>query len=254
MTRIFDALKKAEAAGQPSPAPSPLGATPRPVARPAGVVRTALPLLGVVPMDEDVVRSMSSLRVNLEAALGSRTTRSIMFLGAQGGEGTSTIALQFAQAIARDTGARPLLVDCHARRPAFAVEEGQRCAVLERHLMSGSPETSAVIASNLFVVPVPPAARAAGMIQPNALREALDANAPGFDWVILDAPPVLDSPDAAALGAVADGVVLVLQAGRTKRPVLSRAADLLTKSGSRLLGSVLNRRVLEIPEFIYRRI
>jgi Mrp family chromosome partitioning ATPase len=48
--------------------------------------------------------------------------------------------------------------------------------------------------------------------------------------------------------------VLVIQVGRSKRPVLSRAADLLAKAGSRMLGSVLNRRVHEIPEFIYRRI
>ena len=65
---------------------------------------------------------------------------------------------------------------------------------------------------------------------------------------------MLESPDASALGALADGVVLVVQAGRTKRPVLTRAADLLRKAGARVLGSVLNRRVLEIPEFIYRRI
>jgi Mrp family chromosome partitioning ATPase len=257
MTRIFDALKKAEGTAEPSPpppTPAPLGATPRPVGRAPEVGRTALPLLGVVPMSEEVVRSMSSLRVGLEAALGARTTRTVLFLGSQGGEGTSTVALQFAQAIAHDTGARPLLVDANARRPAYSVEEGQRCAVLDRRFMTGSPETSAVIASNLFVVPVPPSARAGGMIPPGLMREVLDANTPGFDWVILDGPPVLDSPDAAALGSIADGVVLVLQAGRTKRPVMTRSADLLTKSGARLLGTVLNRRVLEIPEFIYRRI
>lgn len=254
MTRIFDALKKAEATSGPLPPPTPLGATPRPAARPAEIGRTAVPLLGALPMGEEVVRSMSSLRVSLEAALGARTSRAVMFLGSQGGEGASTVALQFAQSIARDSGARPLLVDCHCRRPAFTLEDGQRCAVLDRKLMTGPAEASAVIASNLYVVPVSQQARAAGMLHPNVLRDILDVNSPGFDWVIVDAPPVLDSPDAAALAAITDGVVLVLQAGRTKRPVMTRAADLLAKSGSRMLGTVLNRRVLEIPEFIYRRI
>jgi Mrp family chromosome partitioning ATPase len=33
-----------------------------------------------------------------------------------------------------------------------------------------------------------------------------------------------------------------------------RAVETLRKAGGRLLGTVLNRRVLEIPGFIYRRI
>ena len=69
-----------------------------------------------------------------------------------------------------------------------------------------------------------------------------------------DGPPVLESPDAASLAAVADGVAIVVQAGRTKRPVLSRSVDLLRKAGAHVLGTVLNRRRLEIPGFIYRRI
>jgi len=49
-------------------------------------------------------------------------------------------------------------------------------------------------------------------------------------------------------------VVLVIRSGSTKRPVALRAAEMLRKSGVRVLGTVLNRRLLEIPDFIYRRI
>ncbi|HTR97226.1 MAG TPA: hypothetical protein VMH61_04940 [Candidatus Acidoferrales bacterium] len=262
MTRIFDALKKAEAARETaSPALSPasvapLSPAPRPVlhARAADAARTALPLLGAVELDEGGLREMSALRVGLEAALRDRSPRIVAFHGAQGGEGTSTVALQFAQSLARDPQLRPLLVDGHARRPAFTPEPGHRCAVLERRLISRSVEQGAVVTPNLFVVPVADELRRAGLIPPAALRQLLDVNAPGFDWVILDGAPVLEAPDAAALGAVADGVVMVVQSGRTKRPVLTRAAELLSKAGARVTGSVLNRRVLEIPEFIYRRI
>jgi len=262
MTRIFDALKKAEAAREPAPAPvapPPAAATP-PAARPmphprAGeLARTALPLLGAVELDEGIQREMAALRVGLEAALRDRSPRIVAFHGAQGGEGASTVALQFAQSLARDGQLRPLVVDCHARRPAYSPEPGHRCALLERRLITGPPEQGAVVTANLFVVPVSDELRRAGLIQPATLRQLLDVNVPGFDWVILDGAPVLESPDAASLGAVADGVIMVVQAGRTKRPVLTRAADLLTKAGARVMGSVLNRRVHEIPEFIYRRI
>jgi Mrp family chromosome partitioning ATPase len=46
----------------------------------------------------------------------------------------------------------------------------------------------------------------------------------------------------------------VIEAGRTKRPVLHRATDLLRNARAQLIGSVLNRRRLEVPEFLYRRI
>ena len=75
-----------------------------------------------------------------------------------------------------------------------------------------------------------------------------------FDWVIVDGPPVLEAPEAVDLAPLVDGAVIVVRSGHTKRPVALRAADLLRKSGVRILGSVLNRRRLEIPDFIYRRI
>jgi Mrp family chromosome partitioning ATPase len=92
------------------------------------------------------------------------------------------------------------------------------------------------------------------LVTPESLRAALEAVSSGYDWILVDGPPVLESPDAASLAVVADGVLVVVQAGRTKRPVLARSVDLLNRAGGRVLGIVLNRRRLEIPEFIYRRI
>jgi Mrp family chromosome partitioning ATPase len=251
MTRIFDAWKKSDATSQ---SPVPGHGVPVPTGRASEIARDSLPLLGALPISEDVLREMSALRVTLESTLAGRSPRVVMFLGPQGGEGTSTVALQFAQVLSRDVMLRPLIVDCHARRPAYAVDASRRCAVVSPEVLPRTAGEPDVVTANLFVVPVSDAHRVAGIIQPAALRETIDANSPGFDWVLLDGPPVLEAPDSAALGAVADGAVVVIQVGRTRRPVLNRAADLLSKAGARLLGSVLNRRVLEIPEFIYRRI
>jgi Mrp family chromosome partitioning ATPase len=263
MTRIFDALKKAEASRQ-AHAPSAVGPLPpaspshssalRATGRSSEPWRAALPLLGGATMPPDVVREMMSLRITLEVTLRDRSPRIIMFTSPQGGEGTSTVALQFAQILARDQGLRPLLVDAHVTRPAFEVDAANRCARPVSQITEQAAGQAGVVAANLFVAPVPEEQKLAGLYQPASLRQLLEHAASEFDWIVLDGPPVLDSPDATALGSIADGVVLVLQAGRSKRPVLSRAADLLRKAGAQVLGSVLNRRVLEIPEFIYRRI
>lgn len=266
MTRIFDALRKAEAARPVGP-PQQASVTPISQSHTAAGARSmpaqpgrgpeervALPLIGSVEMTPDTVREMTSLRVSIESSLGERTPRVVMFVSPQGGEGTSTVALQFAQVLARDSAVRPLLIDAHVRRPVFDLDPSHRAALLDPRLQQGVQAPAGGPTANLFVVPTSEELRRNGVFQPIEMRQVLDATTAGFDWVVVDGPPVLESPDAAPLSSVADAIILVLQAGRTKRPVLVRSAELLRKAGANVLGSILNRRVLEIPEFIYRRI
>jgi len=93
-----------------------------------------------------------------------------------------------------------------------------------------------------------------GLLSPAQVRQAVDWGSSQYDWMVFDGPPVLESSDAAPIAAITDGVVIVVEAGRTKRPVLQRSVELLRKAGGHVMGSVLNRRRLEIPGFIYRRI
>ena len=64
--------------------------------------------------------------------------------------------------------------------------------------------------------------------------------ASSFHFVIMDTPPVLPMADARVLGAKADGVVLVVRAGRTPKRLLQRVYSILDSSGATVLGAVLN--------------
>ena len=75
-----------------------------------------------------------------------------------------------------------------------------------------------------------------------------------YHWVIVDAPPVLEGAESEILGSTVDTTVLIVQAARTKRGVVQRALERFAKAGAPVLGAVLNRRRLDIPEFIYRRV
>ena len=111
-----------------------------------------------------------------------------------------------------------------------------------------------VMTPNLAAMPVTEEAVQSGNVPAPVIRAALQSAVGAFDWVIVDGPPVVESPDAATLATLVDGVILVLHAGRAKRPVVARAVEMLRKAGGHVLGTVLNRRVHEIPGFIYRRI
>jgi len=59
-------------------------------------------------------------------------------------------------------------------------------------------------------------------------------------WVIFDLPPVLVSDDVLAIAPYIDAMLLVVEEGKTMRPELARAAELVQASNQNLIGTVLN--------------
>jgi protein-tyrosine kinase len=278
MSRIFEALKKSQAGALPFPPAETAPLRPPSVTRPAPataatarttVLESAVPLRiearPALPLPPEVMRQMTALRVGLEAALEGRKSRVVMFLGSMGGEGVTTIATQFASALAAEGRGPSLLLDARAPRPPLAGSALARPAQAPAPGPGPSRSTplppargaegaSGRAPTSLSVASLGGDPRSAGSRAPGAIRATLEALAEQFEWVVVDGPPVLEAPESVDLCPLADGVVLVVRSGHTKRPVALRAAEMLRKSGVRVLGSVLNRRHLEIPDFIYRRI
>lgn len=68
------------------------------------------------------------------------------------------------------------------------------------------------------------------------LRESFD-----YDVLVIDSPPITSVTDAVILSALADGVIMVIGAGRTDRAIIGNAIDQLKQANAPLLGFVLNR-------------
>ena len=85
---------------------------------------------------------------------------------------------------------------------------------------------------------------------PHLMQEALKS----YDTVIIDAPPIVLSPETPPLAPFVDGVVLVVHSGRTKRETIDRSIKQIRQFQGRVLGVVLNRKRYYIPRFIYRRL
>jgi uncharacterized protein involved in exopolysaccharide biosynthesis len=75
-----------------------------------------------------------------------------------------------------------------------------------------------------------------------------------FEYTVLQAPPVLLSSEAALLGSLSDGVILVLEANSTRRIAARRTKELLQAANARVLGTILAERTFPIPERIYRKL
>lgn len=208
----------------------------------------------------DFQNELSSLRSTLESSLPGRTTRVIMFTAAVAGEGTTTVAANFARVLAHDPTQSVLYVDANVRRPSgslfFGLAEGPGLRELAH--AAGAVDfdraVQAVERHNLHVLTARPAGgEAAHLFIADAVRDFWARYGHRYHWIVLDAAPVLEAAETPILGSTVDTSVLVVQAARTKRGVVQRAMDRCAKANAPVLGVVLNRRRLDIPEFIYRR-
>lgn len=75
-----------------------------------------------------------------------------------------------------------------------------------------------------------------------------------FDYVLISAPSLSREAEATLIGQLADGVVLIVEANRTRRETLRHAKEQLESAHVRLLGAVLDQRTFPIPEKLYWRL
>jgi len=75
-----------------------------------------------------------------------------------------------------------------------------------------------------------------------------------FDYILINAPPMHSGTDAALLGQMADGVILIVEANSTRRENARIAKEALENADVRVLGAILNNRVFPIPESLYRKL
>lgn len=204
-----------------------------------------------------VAESFRILRTNVEFAQVDRACRKLMITSPSQGEGKSTIAVNFAAVVAQ-TGKRVLLVDCDLRRPSlhrtFRWENQQGLTNL---LVRGNVDWHAVTRQsaipNLSVIlsgPVPP--NPSELLGSSRFASVIDELASEFDLVILDTPPTIAVSDPMVMAPVADGVIVVVDAGRTSADLLRRTRDSLQRAGANVLGVVLNKLTERSGAYYYR--
>jgi len=75
-----------------------------------------------------------------------------------------------------------------------------------------------------------------------------------FDYAVLHGPPAGIYSEAALLGYLTDGVVMVLEANSTRRVAALKTKEALQAANVRILGAVLNDRTFPVPQGIYERL
>lgn len=211
-----------------------------------GVVPQAPDLAGVVTLAHDrgaAAEALRQLRTNLRFVRVDDPPRSIVITSANQSEGKSTIATHLASLLA-ESGQPTILIDADLRRPMLAKLFDVDGTVGLSQVIAGSVDLADVLLptaqEGLMLLP-------AGRIPPNpseivgtARMQSLIAGLAKTYMVIIDAPPLLPVTDAGLLTAAADGALLVVRHGQTRKDQLALAARNLKNVEGSLLGVVMN--------------
>jgi non-specific protein-tyrosine kinase len=196
------------------------------------------------------------LRTNIQVMSLDKPIRTLLVTSANPKEGKSTTTANLAVVMALG-GLRVLLIDADLRRPQqheiFRLnnEFGLVSALMHP---DASPDTylQCTETENLQVLttgPIPP--NPAELLDSKRMHALIERFRLKFDLIIFDTPPILPRIDAAVLARHLDGVLLVIDAGHTRRDSAKRAKDALTHAGGRILGVVLNRIAHESYYYYY---
>jgi len=185
--------------------------------------------------------------------------RMVVFAGIDHGNGCSRICATVAETLAKNAEGRVCIVEANFRSPGLSGFFGvPNHFGLTEALLRDAPidtYTTSTGLENLWLLSAGTvAADSPALLSSDHFKFRLDQIRKEFDFVIIDAPPLTPYSDAAVLGQLSDGVVLVIEADATRREAASAVADSLRSVNVPILAAVLNKRTYPIPEKVYSRL
>jgi capsular exopolysaccharide synthesis family protein len=221
------------------------------------VARSLIPFAPPEQADTELGEEMLSLYKMIDALLSDGAAKIIQFIGSREGEGTSTVAREYARVCADLIGHSVLLLDADRYQPVQAhyfdvrneygwidaLKKGDQTGSayyrIGQSTLCMSPScNSSTSTPEIFKSPI-----FAG------LCEALKAD---FDLVLIDSAPLSVSPDGLAIASKVDGVILVVESEKTRWHAVKQAQESISMVGGKVLGIVLNKRRHYIPQALYK--
>lgn len=240
MSNIYDALNKSKQGAAPGTPASgePAAGGPTETIQPRSAARA--PATGARPSRPRSRDSeLESLRQRVLLELDLRRSNAIVVAGSIPGEGASTLALLFAREMAEGEQRPVLLVDTdltgNSRSLSASLENPREPEPGFADVLEGRATLEATVRGTeeplLHFLPKGLDGSAPlDVMNPDRLQGFLKEAGRYYAFIVLDASPLLSSPETGLLGSSTDGVVLVVRAGRTRREIVQKAIRLLNQA------------------------
>ena len=223
---------------------------------------------GITPelsLQTEVIRGVSLapemtwLHHQVDAVLSDTSRKLVQFIGARRGEGVSTLVREFAKVAVERHGKSVLVLDSAYQDPTQKININVTCEYGWLDLIEeGTLVDKAffrVGETNLYFAPisiqatmVPPINDLAMTVNVwNKLKEK-------FDLILIDSSSDNNSSEGVALSRHVDGVIIVLEAEKTRRQTVLKLKNRIIANGGTIIGVVLNKRRYHIPAYIYEKL
>lgn len=208
--------------------------------------------------DYFVQTELDRLRANI--GFSGTDKKVIMFTSCEPNEGKSFVSINIWRDLAR-AGKRVCFVDADMRkstlRSTLHLSTGDEPFLGLSHFLSGQVELKEVVYStpdpNAYLIPTVTMVNPSILLDNDRFANMLAALRRDFDYVIVDTPPVGIVSDGQVIASKCDGCILVVRAHSTRRAAVKNALTLIEKSGTALLGVVLNRVDNEVAGRYYKK-
>src|SRR6267142_1696206 len=190
--------------------------------------------------------SFRALRTAILLSTAEHPPKTLLVTSAHPKEGKTSVSLNLAITLAQK-GCRVLILDADFRRPGVTSTLGLLNKRGLSNILSGAETLEKCIGQvdtleNLWVLPTGPCPpHPAELLASPSMGCLLQTICQQFDHVIIYSPSLLLIADTMILSSMVDGVVIVVENEKTSRGAVVRACRVITNSGGRILGAVLNK-------------
>jgi capsular exopolysaccharide synthesis family protein len=213
-----------------------------------------VPVLGVIPQkvkpfidataDTAHAEPYRVLRTNIQVSKNFKDGGALCVTSGSVGEGKTLTVFNIAFVCAQ-LGDKVLIVDADLHRPRQHKIFGiPRNIGLANVLLGDCAVEDAIVRTSVTNLDFLPSGKVAtgvhGLLDGRRLRELIDGFKQAYDYVVIDAPPIIGVSDASLLIREVDGVLLVIQHRKYPKSVSIRARDMIRNMGANLVGVVLN--------------
>jgi len=210
-------------------------------------------------VDATELEQLTKLTQRIFLLPGAQSPRVVVFTATESGNGCSWICARAAEILAGQVAGSVCLVDANLRSPAlhqqFGIENHHGLADALRGSDSLGSFARSLSRPNLWLLSCGSSPELAlPLLGSDRMRQRIAELRSHTDFVLIDAPGLNVSNEAATLASDADGVVLVLKANSSRRETVRKTVHDLQAAKVSVLGAVLNQRTFPIPESVYRRL
>ncbi|HKX28133.1 MAG TPA: polysaccharide biosynthesis tyrosine autokinase [Blastocatellia bacterium] len=195
--------------------------------------------------DMMIQETYHALRTSVLLSSVDGPPKTILVTSTEPGEGKTTTTVNLAFSLC-ELDSRVLVIDADMRRPTthklFGVDQYLGLSTCLLRDVNVNKLIHRLNKPNLSLLPggpIPP--NPASLISSAKMKMLLDDLSKDYDFILIDSPPVGSVTDSAILSTMVDGVLLVVQAGKSGRDTVRRVKYDLLSVGARILGVVLNK-------------